>query len=132
VDIAILGGGSAGISLARKLKNVSALVIEPRTPAERDCSWALWADSAQQKEFSAATKGSWQQWRLVDHSTEIIHSSNQYRYTSLSAADYISSSERELADGVVPDPGCGRRYCQYWQRRFIYCRRPELQCHTVV
>ena len=60
VDIAILGGGSAGITLARKLKNVSALVIEPRTPAERDCSWALWADNAQQQEFSAATKGSWQ------------------------------------------------------------------------
>ncbi|MGX4676476.1 lycopene cyclase family protein [SAR92 clade bacterium H246] len=101
VDIAIFGGGSAGITLARKLKNVSALVIEPRTPAERDCSWALWADSAQQQEFCAATKGSWQQWRLIDHSTEIIHSSNQYRYTSLSAADYISSCEEELADGVV-------------------------------
>ena len=101
VDIAILGGGSAGITLARKLKNVCALVLEPRTPAERDCSWALWADSAQQQEFSAVTKGSWQQWRLIDHNTEIIHSSNQYRYTSLSAADYISSSERELADGVA-------------------------------
>ena len=101
VDIAILGGGSAGITLASKLNNISTLVIEPRTPTERDCSWALWADSSQQQEFAAASKGSWNQWRLIDHSQEIIHSSEYYRYTSLSAADYISACESKLADGVA-------------------------------
>ena len=56
LDIAIIGGGSAGISLAAQLKNRSAVVIEPRTPAERDCSWALWANPAQQQQFASVSQ----------------------------------------------------------------------------
>ena len=41
IDIAIIGGGSAGITLAAYLNNVRAVVVEPRTPIERDCSWAF-------------------------------------------------------------------------------------------
>jgi len=99
-DIAIIGGGSAGITLASKLNNCSAVVIEPRTPAERDCSWALWADTNQQKTFASAAKGSWKQWRLIDHHTEVRHCSDQYRYTSLSSAQYIAQCESKLAAGV--------------------------------
>lgn len=99
-DIAIIGGGSAGISLACQLTGLSALVIEPRTPAERDCSWALWANIAQQKQFAACTKGHWRQWRLIDHHSEVLHSSDQYRYTSLSSAQYLSQCESNLAEHV--------------------------------
>ncbi|MFT7389404.1 MAG: lycopene beta-cyclase [Candidatus Endobugula sp.] len=100
LDIAIIGGGSAGITLAAKLRNCSAAVVEPRTPAERDCSWALWADGHQQKQFASAAKGSWRQWRLIDHDTEVLHSSDHYRYTSLSSAQYMTQCESELCEGV--------------------------------
>jgi lycopene beta-cyclase len=100
LDIAIIGGGSAGITLASKLSNCSAVVVEPRTPAERDCSWALWADSHQAKKFAPATKGSWQQWRLIDHQTEVRHCSDHYHYTSLSSAQYMTQCESKLAEGV--------------------------------
>ena len=100
VDIAIIGGGSAGISLAAKLNNCSALVVEPHSPAERDCSWALWANPAQQQQLAPATKGSWKQWRLVDDYSEVLHSSDQYRYTSLSSAQYMEQCEASLAEGV--------------------------------
>lgn len=100
LDIAIIGGGSAGISLATKLKNRSAVVIEPRTPTERDCSWALWANPAQQQQFASSTRGSWQQWRLIDHHSEVLHQTDQYRYTSLSSADYITQCENQLPEGV--------------------------------
>ena len=100
LDIAIIGGGSAGITLASKLNNLSAVVIEPRTPTERDCSWALWADSSQTTQFSSVTKGSWQQWKLVDQDGEVVHNSNQYRYTSLSSAKYLTACENNLANGV--------------------------------
>ena len=99
VDIAIIGGGSAGITLAAYLNNVRAVVVEPRTPIERDCSWAFWADGVQQKQFKAATKGSWQQWRLIDHQTEILHCSEKYLYTSLRSADYLAQCESALAEG---------------------------------
>jgi lycopene beta-cyclase len=99
-DIAIIGGGSAGITLAAKLHNCSAIVVEPYTPAERDCSWALWANSHQAKKFATATKGSWKQWRIIDHQTEVRHCSDQYRYTSLSSAQYMRECENKLAAGV--------------------------------
>ncbi|MGB2001588.1 MAG: squalene/phytoene synthase family protein [Porticoccaceae bacterium] len=101
LDIAIIGGGSAGISLATKLKNQSAVVIEPRTAEERDCSWALWANPRQQQQFAQATKGSWQQWRLIDKHTEVLHQTDQYRYTSLSSADYIAQCETHLPAAVT-------------------------------
>jgi lycopene beta-cyclase len=100
LDIAIIGGGSAGISLATQLKNQSAVVVEPRSPEERDCSWALWANPGQQQQLAPATKGSWQQWRLVDNHTEVLHQTDHYRYTSLSSADYISQCETQLPEGV--------------------------------
>jgi lycopene beta-cyclase len=101
LDIAIIGGGSAGITLAAKLRNCFAAVVEPRTPAERDCSWALWADRHQQKQFATATKGSWRQWRLIDHHTEVLHSSDHYRYTSLSSAQYMTQCESNLTADVA-------------------------------
>lgn len=99
-DLAIIGGGSAGISLASQLYGLSAVIIEPKTPAERDCSWALWANAEQQKQLAPCTKGRWKQWRLIDHQREIIHRSDQYSYTSLSAAQYLSQCENNLADGI--------------------------------
>lgn len=100
IDIAIIGGGSAGITLAAKLTKLSAVVVEPRTPTERDCSWALWASNAQKAQFKAAIKGSWQQWRVVDHSTEVLHRSEKFHYISLSSAKYMAQCESELVEGV--------------------------------
>ncbi|MFT6874349.1 MAG: lycopene beta-cyclase [Granulosicoccus sp.] len=100
LDIAIIGGGSAGITLAAKLSNCSAVVVEPRTPNERDCSWALWVDSDQEKQFAAVTKGSWKQWRMIDHHSEVLHGSDQYRYISLSAAQYMAQCESSLVKDV--------------------------------
>ncbi|MGB0668871.1 MAG: lycopene cyclase family protein [Porticoccaceae bacterium] len=100
LDIAIIGGGSAGISLATQLKDCSAVIVEPRTPEERDCSWALWATPLQQQQYASVTRGSWQQWRLVDHHTEVLHQTDQYSYTSLSAAAYLSMCEKQLPETV--------------------------------
>jgi len=98
IDIAIIGGGSAGMALATKLESVSATVFEPKTATERDCSWALWAQASQLKELRPAIRGSWKQWRLIDHNSEIIHHSQTYRYTSLSAAKYLQHCETMLSN----------------------------------
>ena len=91
-DIAIIGGGNAGISLA-KLKHQTTVVVEPKHPDERDASWALWAKADQLKEYDCAIKGRWNQWRLVDHQREILHASDEYQYISLSSADYLRHCE---------------------------------------
>lgn len=103
-DIAIIGGGSAGISLARHLSALSTppstLVIEPKTPSERDCSWALWSTAENAKPYASSIKGSWSQWQLVDNHGAIVHSATNYQYLSLSAADYLSHCEAQLASPV--------------------------------
>lgn len=100
LDIAIIGGGSAGMALAAKLDNLSAAVFEPKTAAERDCSWALWAQPEQLEQLSPAIRGSWDKWRLIDHSGEVIHQSNKYRYTSLSSGQYLQHCEASLKDST--------------------------------
>lgn len=100
LDIAIIGGGSAGMTLAAKLDSLSAVVFEPKTAAERDCSWALWAQPEQLEELSPAIKGSWNKWRLIDYSAEVIHQSNNYRYASLSSGQYLQHCEASLKDSV--------------------------------
>lgn len=136
LDIAIIGGGSAGMALATKLDNLSAAVFEPKTAAERDCSWALWAQPQQLGELSPAVRGSWNQWRLIDHSGEVIHQSSQYRYTSLSSGQYLQHCEASLKDSVslirapvenlVTEHGGGRFTAdgQAYEAKTIYDSRP--------
>ena len=135
-DIAIIGGGSAGITLASKLSQHSAVVIEPKTPAERDACWALWATSDQQAKLKSATKGRWSQWRLVDYEQEIIHNSHEYDYISLSSADYLSACEEILSANVklvrataesIKPKGHGGSFSaqgQNYQANYIYDSRP--------
>jgi lycopene beta-cyclase len=135
-DIAIIGGGSAGITLASKLSQHSTVVIEPKTPAERDACWALWATSDQQAKLQSATKGRWSQWRLVDYEQEIIHNSHEYNYISLSSADYLGACEETLSANVklvrasaesIKPKGYGGSFSaqgQNYQANYIYDSRP--------
>jgi len=104
VDIAIIGGGSSGLSLATqlcKLESVpSTLVIEPKSPRERDCSWALWAQQSTAKNYASAVKGCWPSWQLIDHNGSVTHTGSRYQYLSLSAAKYLSGCESQLKPPV--------------------------------
>jgi lycopene beta-cyclase len=138
IDIAIIGGGSAGMALATKLEGVSATVFEPKTTIERDCSWALWAQASQLKELKPAIRGSWDQWRLIDHGSEIIHHSQTYRYTSLSSAQYLQHCEtmlkkpsllvRASVGHVVAEGGGGRFTAngRHYSAKTIYDSRPPM------
>ena len=104
VDIAIIGGGNAGLTLAVQLasqaKTPSTVVIEPQTPAQRDCSWGLWALDEQANQLNQATKGRWRQWQLIDNHSRIVHSSDQYSYLSLSSADYLRDRAAQLHEPI--------------------------------
>jgi lycopene beta-cyclase len=144
LDIAIIGGGSAGMALASKLDNLSATVFEPKTAAERDCSWALWAQPEQLEQLSSAIRGSWDKWRLVDHSGEVIHQSNEYRYTSLSSGQYLQHCEASLKDSVnlvraaVDDlvaEGKGGQFSadgQAYKAKTIYDSRPPIMGDNIL
>ncbi len=104
VDIAIIGGGNAGLSLAVQLaaqpSPPSTVVIESQGVDQRDCSWGLWALDQQRQQLSHSTKGHWQRWQLVDSHSRIIHSSHQFSYLSLSSADYLRHCAAQLREPV--------------------------------
>ena len=103
-DIAIIGGGNAGLSLAAQLaaqdNPPSTVVIEPQTTQQRDCSWGLWALEQQTEQLSHSVKGRWRRWQLIDNTSRVVHSSNQYSYLSLSSADYLIDRAAQLRDPV--------------------------------
>ena len=100
LDIAIIGGGNAGITLASKLSAqkspLKTLVFEPKTPQQRDCCWSLWATPDQSKSLKPSMLGKWAQWRLIDDVSEVVLKSDEYQYTSLSAASYLQHCEDSL------------------------------------
>lgn len=104
IDIAIIGGGNAGLSLAAQLaaqdNPPSTVVIEPQTTQQRDCSWGLWALDQQAEQLSHSVKGRWRRWQLIDNTSRVVHSSNQYSYLSLSSADYLIDRAAQLRDPV--------------------------------
>jgi lycopene beta-cyclase len=76
VDVLILGGGCAGLSLAWRLLDPSSNwngtvgIIEPRKTYERDRTWCYWAgaggiDKAVPQEVTEAIDRSWPSWRCV-------------------------------------------------------------------
>ena len=103
-DIAIIGGGNAGLTLAAKLASQEnpphTVVIEPQSGQQRDCSWGLWALEQQTAQLSHSTKGRWRRWQLIDNNRRIIHSSEQYSYLSLSSADYLLNCAAQISEPV--------------------------------
>jgi len=103
-DIAIIGGGNAGLTLAAQLaahdNPPSTVVIEPQTVQQRDCSWALWALDQQAEQLTHSIKGRWRRWQLVDETSRVVHSGNQFSYLSLSSADYLLDCAAQLREPV--------------------------------
>jgi len=95
VDLAILGGGCAGLSLARELAanqvKRSVIVIEPRQAYEDDRSWCFWA--ADQHQFQDWVSFSWATWSFGQNG-ELTASRHQpgIRYQYIRSADFYRKS----------------------------------------
>ncbi|WAB84526.1 lycopene cyclase family protein [Microcella daejeonensis] len=126
VDLAILGGGAAGLALARRLAaagtGLRVIVIEPRERYTDDRSWGFWSRGAH--DHSALVTASWDAWSWQSdggaRSGSAAHTTPGARYELLRAADVAahalaaiaSSPNVELrlgvhAHAVVTVPGGG-------------------------
>jgi lycopene beta-cyclase len=87
-DVAIIGAGLAGLSLAVRLAapafvGLRVLVLEPRTSYRRDRTWSYW--SMQSHPFQAAVACSWDHWRIVGPDQTVTRGAAGQRYESIPA-----------------------------------------------
>ena len=123
-DIAIIGGGLAGLSLAAQLSDdlfssLSIVIIEPRTHYERDKTWSYWrAQAHEYSEFEAAT---WAAWRLTTAEDSVVvrqHLAENFCYASISsdtfyqatlskinACKHIQLMQSEIVENLIIEDG---------------------------
>ena len=117
-EVAILGGGCAGLSLAVALARVSPAcrvhVLEERTAYVRDRTWCLW--NAEPHPFESCVTHSWNRWRVRLQGESVLRQSDRYAYQHIPADRFYDVALRSIAassqqqitlgtrvESVVPD-----------------------------
>ena len=104
-DIAILGGGNAGMTLAAKIssktKDKKIVVFESQKANTKSATWSLWATKSEISILKPFIKGQWQKWKIVTHNSEIIHKSTEHSYIAIDSSKYLKSYERSLDKEVT-------------------------------
>ncbi len=85
-DVAILGAGLAGLSLAVRLAEpqfagLRVLVADPRTAFNRDRTWSYWA--LRPHPFTDAVAASWDQWAVAADDAECVSHAPGLRYETI-------------------------------------------------
>jgi lycopene beta-cyclase len=93
-DIAILGAGCAGLSLAAALsvQNTPGRVVllEPRTSYTRDRTWCFW--NTEEHLFSSAISHRWHSWRVSSGARSALQQSERYGYCHIAGDDFYHSA----------------------------------------
>jgi lycopene beta-cyclase len=110
-DVAILGGGLAGLSLAVRLcqprfAHLRVLVLEARESYVRDRTWCYWRTGAHP--FEAAVTCRWQRWAVAGRGGHVERSAEGVRYECIPAdrfydlalAHIVAAPNVELRRGV--------------------------------
>ncbi len=99
-DLAIIGGGCAGLSLARELACrqtlKSIIILEPRTHYQDDRSWCFW--STRQHALSHLVSHSWPAWRFGQQGQPVeTRSSTFHPYQYIRSADFYLDCWEKIA-----------------------------------
>ena len=113
-DVAILGGGCAGLSLAVRLatSGLRVTVIEPRLGYEDDRVWSFFR--TRPDPFAACVRASWSKWHVSSAGQTARRGSNHLRYESVSSGafyqlalqicDAAPNVDLRLGTSVLADP----------------------------
>lgn len=144
-DVIILGGGCAGLALARELagsgKALRVAIIEPRLSYEEDRTWCFWAGV--EEDVSPSPVAEWQRWAFSSADVRIMHKARTWRYVLMRSADYychalniilqapridlrlgVSAGAVRLVDGVCRVEADGT---MLFARRVVDTRPPSLE-----
>ncbi len=92
VDVAILGGGCAGLSLAVRLAGTGlrTAVIEPRTEYDDDRIWSFFR--TRRDPFGSCVRARWSRWHVSDGRSVARRGSDRLRYESVSAEAFYRTA----------------------------------------
>jgi lycopene beta-cyclase len=98
-DIAILGGGLAGLSLACRLASpefaqLRVVVLESRPAYQRDRTWCLWSTTSHP--FAAAIGKTWQRVRVANATHEAILQAAPLSYQSIAADALYAEASAQI------------------------------------
>ncbi|MFO7759649.1 MAG: lycopene cyclase family protein [Roseovarius sp.] len=98
VDIAILGGGCAGLSVATRLAAAgrSLQVIEPRPHYTDDRAWSFWRTAPDP--FEDCVRASWAHWDVGGPGGVVGRTSRHLRYQSVAAGPFYDRAQSVIAD----------------------------------
>ena len=105
IDLAIIGGGCAGLSLARDIalcgigENQIA-VFEPRTNYENDRTWCFW--TLENEADDALISRRWNAWQFSKDGETVIQRSSQSQYCMVAGADFYADALAKIqgAEGI--------------------------------
>jgi lycopene beta-cyclase len=105
-DIAIVGAGCAGLSLARQLvrtektSNIKACLYGPISPAATNGhSWGFWATQGL-KEQAKLAGHSWQKWQVITAEYRVTQTADAHPYCRLDSRDWLTHC-LESIDGHI-------------------------------
>jgi lycopene beta-cyclase len=121
VEIAILGGGCAGLSVAVRLAAAghSLRVIEPRAAYSEDRAWSFWRTAPDP--FEDCVRASWAGWDITGPGGRVHRASRKLRYQSVGAGAFYDRAQALLDDarGAALSLGTAahdfRKTAQGWQ-----------------
>jgi len=99
VDVAILGGGCAGLSLAVRLaqSHLSVRVIEPRAEYVHDRAWSFWR--TQPDPFEDCVRRQWTSWTVEGPQGLTTRSSAHLRYQTVESGAFYSRACESIERG---------------------------------
>ena len=116
-DIAILGGGCAGLNLAARLGTKKrVLIIEPRSTYTNDRTWSFW--KTEPHDFEDLVTHRWNRWRISSPERAIVHDTPETPYEmlpSIAFYDWARSripEDRLMLDTKVGDPQLGSHFLE--------------------
>ena len=100
IDLIIIGGGCAGLSLANQLIDQAyqghALILDSRSRYEDDRSWCFW--DTQPSTYSSLISQTWQNWRFNSAGKPVqTQACKGYAYHYVRAADFYSYAMTQIA-----------------------------------
>ncbi len=107
VDIAILGGGCAGLSLAARLatSRLSVRVIEPRTAYADDRAWSFWRTASDP--FEDCVHKEWTSWTVAGQGDPVRRTSSHLRYQTVRSEDFYTRAQDLIAQSRDIDLSLG-------------------------